>query len=1225
MNATSHPLSFPLPGRRFIACCLLTLTCHAADKRINPTSPCGLCYYCQGGVVVDGVAYVTATDHSRLKDVKRTADAPAVVAFDVNTFQKIRTYDFTFTYDSTPLVFQRKDGAWLVVAHEHKKARTKALFRDNGKLAWTSEANQPGAYFFGYSYFVRGDGSKLLLLSCKNGLHALSGETGEDVWWVERRSKGGVTPCVDQGGGLVYYQCDGKVLKIRATDGEVLKEVPVESPNVCISWNTVLVDDAHGRYVATRWYGKPEWDSALRVYDTDLKLLWEQTGLPHGKKDTLTYVDGKLICGSGNCWSKEYSGDTWKTLAAYAIADGEIAWQCDLSKYGYRYLMNLPCLNGYLYGETSGAPQPSKLLRLNAANGKLEEVYDYGRPISSCATHFIAHGKVFSGDLFEDRMVVTRIAEGSTTDWPGPFGDPQTNQMVAPRDPAAKLVPMEEVGRETLSLPGNRVNLARQATITAQSRIRGEQREVGRMVDGDVKTWWSTGPGDLALLPVDVVVKLDAPRCVDTLILATSALKGMLRLKDMDVYAGLGDTWDGAHPLARVRDNEDKTIRVTFPTVRLDRIRLRLLGTHRPDNAFAHIAELAVHPAKGEPRRTIEDTPLLATPANAGHDPEAVRRAIASLRPKAETSALARRRLEQLQKRLDLIEESQTYEAVLKRITGETERYRKLDAPAWALAQRDCMARLRNWAYYWIDHQQPDGQFGGRYGDDVELVCGWPVLVLGQDDDKVRRSLTLLADGVWNSRPFLERFGYDRLSDVEHAAENTSYSQPRMVVIDHTNPKWLRRCRRTVETMAEHFLSRNEKGHLQFRSDYFGFDPRTLKPVTREKDRPFDIAQSSKALKPAMYAVWATNDPEARRVMLEYGRTWVEAARSADGANRIAGLLPSQVQWPSGDAIGTHSRMSSMRATLFHLIGCYHVSGDRQFLEPIRALLEKSLLDWSVKGIPSAGTLGELVDEDYTGLFEQLALVAVLYRQATGDKRFDEPLRHWAERIRDSLVDGVKSYVLMDRDSERLWHVDRPLTVGAYLESRCAVGSQLYMGWDVTGDEDYLARLGWNLSSCLNDKWGAFTYWFYDKSEPRVTSNDHPAHKLQTSESALCQMYLGGPAPVEAVWPRIAVTWKDVGEDFAALVRRFDARSLEVHVYNFDDSPRTITANLWELAPGAYEAVVAPVPDNEERTAEPIWRQAFDVPPQAGMRKPTPVRFRLPPRTLTCLTVRPKK
>ncbi len=274
---------------------------------IDPRSDSGLDYYAQGGVALDGIAYFTSTDGSRRPGVRKTEDFPAVVAFDINNFKTVKTYPFAQTYDSSPLVIQKKDGTWLVLAHEHKNRRTVAMNRDTAEVEWISESNQPGAYFFGYSCYMRQDGSKLILMACTNGLHAMSSETGGDVWWVRKPSTGGITPCVDQTGGLIYYQCNGQVLKIRAIDGQVLKSVDVAKPNTCISWNTVLVSDSHGDFVATRWYGKPVWDSAIRVYDRDLNLVWEKTGLPNGKKDTLTYAEGNLVTGCGNGWAKTRS------------------------------------------------------------------------------------------------------------------------------------------------------------------------------------------------------------------------------------------------------------------------------------------------------------------------------------------------------------------------------------------------------------------------------------------------------------------------------------------------------------------------------------------------------------------------------------------------------------------------------------------------------------------------------------------------------------------------------------------------------------------------------------------------------------------------------------------------------------------------------------------------------------------------------------------------------
>jgi len=187
-------------------------------------------------VVVGGVAYFTANDESRTLGSKRSTDFPSVVAFDAHTFRKLRTYAFAKTYDSSPLVLQDEAGRWLVLAHEHQKSRTAARDRETGSEVWTSESNQPGAYFFGYSYYTCPDHRKLILMACANGLHAMSSETGKDVWWLQQRSAGGVTPCVDQSNGWIYYRCDGKLLKVRAVDGAALRTVSVPEPNRGISW-----------------------------------------------------------------------------------------------------------------------------------------------------------------------------------------------------------------------------------------------------------------------------------------------------------------------------------------------------------------------------------------------------------------------------------------------------------------------------------------------------------------------------------------------------------------------------------------------------------------------------------------------------------------------------------------------------------------------------------------------------------------------------------------------------------------------------------------------------------------------------------------------------------------------------------------------------------------------------------------------------------------------------
>lgn len=427
----------------------------AQDTMVNLISESPLEHYAQGGIVVDGIAYFTSDDGGSVKTGRRSPAFHSIVAFDVKKMQKVRTYHFGQTYDSSPFLFQKKDGTWLIIAHEHQNQWTAARRLDTGEPEWTSASNQPGKMFFGYSSFQLKDGTQLILTASNNGLHAISGETGQEFWWIKQESSGGITPCVDQQNGWIFYQYDGKMFKIQAENGKILKSVPVESPNICVAWNTVLVNDVHGYYVATRWYGNPEWDCAIRVYDRDLNLVWERTGLPNGKKDTFTYAEGKLLTGSGNHWSKKYEfgSDEWKVLTAYSIRDGSVAWTCDLSHLAYESLPNIPYFNGYFYAEiTGGKFGPSHLLRIRALDGKIVESLNYGRSIDSCAPCIIAHGRVLSGDLQEDRIVVTKIAENSNADWLGPFGNLQTNTFALPYEPDATLVPMVEIGRADKNL-----------------------------------------------------------------------------------------------------------------------------------------------------------------------------------------------------------------------------------------------------------------------------------------------------------------------------------------------------------------------------------------------------------------------------------------------------------------------------------------------------------------------------------------------------------------------------------------------------------------------------------------------------------------------------------------------------------------------------------------------------------------------------------------------------
>jgi hypothetical protein len=395
--------------------------------------------YSQGGTIVDGTAYFTANLYRSTVangaegKLYKADDYPFVAAFDPQSLEIQRTYSFRDTYDSTPLVFEGDDGEKLLLAHEFKEQRSTVVDLESGETVWQSDRNQPGAYFFGYSYYVRESGGRTFLCSSENGLHAFSLESKEDSWYV--KGGGGVTPCVDQQRRWVFYQSPGRIAKIDAETGRVLRQVEVPAPSGCISWNTILVDDSSGHYVATYWYEKSLFGSALRVYDTDLRLVWEATGLPLSKKATPAYHGGTLFVGFGDGPQPEYleqDPSLWKYMRAYDISSGAVVWQTDFTGFDVLQVPNVIYCNGMIVSESQNRQFYYHVFVQDAGSGRILSVHKHERTASSCAPPVLSAGRLYSGNLFTDSVFVSQIGTGEISDWHGAFANAQKNDMCAP-------------------------------------------------------------------------------------------------------------------------------------------------------------------------------------------------------------------------------------------------------------------------------------------------------------------------------------------------------------------------------------------------------------------------------------------------------------------------------------------------------------------------------------------------------------------------------------------------------------------------------------------------------------------------------------------------------------------------------------------------------------------------------------------------------------------------
>ena len=712
-------------------------------------------------------------------------------------------------------------------------------------------------------------------------------------------------------------------------------------------------------------------------------------------------------------------------------------------------------------------------------------------------------------------------------------------------------------------------NLAAKATFLPQRSLDVKPYNVANLSDGKVtvnkdikrcESCWCGGNANLANQPLNVVVDFGSPQVIDRVVVTTCRLKKQQRLTDFDVYGWAGSDWDGHRPLAVMRDSKDLRMELRFDAVSVSKICIRLLDNVREKHDFPHISEVEVYVAAGPPVQKLVPGGLpkpLADLTTLGLlEAEAAR---LKRQREAGDANFSGRRLELVENKAAFHREALPWKVRLDAVEQNTKRLIDQGVPSWAATQSEALAKYVLWIHWWLDHAQPNGEFGGSLNDDVELVCGWPLACLAADDRRTFDALALLGETVWEWGPVKE-FGYSRYTDVEHSAEEISYSQPRMVLLDYTDFKWAERCALTTRTCLREFMGENGRGNLQFRSDYFGY--KNGKPLV-DADRPFDIPEGAKALKPTLYAASSGNE-EAKRAVLRYGDTWLDAAmQEYDGKPR--GLLPARISFESGKPQGMALRMPPMRATHYHLIGCYLLSGDPKYLAPAEHTIRYFLVENGRGDLPLMRS-GEM---EHMGLSDQLAIIASLWRIFSKDESMDPYFERWSRRLARAMGPRYESYAMVDSATDELW-IKEPLPVGAYLMGRRAIGSQFYIGWAATGDKDLLECGCRNLGNNISDMWGPLTWWFYDKTESRVTSNDHSAHSIQTAASMLMFMYTGGCGPIEAKYPYTPVRWEGTTVNFAALVLEADRSHVKLLAANLEPEERQVTMRLGELTPGEY-------------------------------------------------------
>lgn len=442
--------------------------------------------------------------------------------------------------------------------------------------------------------------------------------------------------------------------------------------------------------------------------------------------------------------------------------------------------------------------------------------------------------------------------------------------------------------------------------------------------------------------------------------------------------------------------------------------------------------------------------------------------------------------------------------------------------PDWANDQRVALSRMADIVDFWVeDRQAPDGQFGGGWGDDVEIWRHWTSVLLGFEYAPATEAWRAIADGIW-ALPRLAGGYTDVFTDVEHSSEDTADTLTPMLLLGHAGV-WAERADGLHALFEGSWSGTNERGFTQFQSTYFGSEG-----VSDLASRACDTAYHARALQPALLR-WQRG---GELPMLEaWLRTWVDAA-AREERGKPAGVLPSAIHWPSGEVggpgedwwepgcalnAGAFDWPSAMSGITRSLVLAWWKTGDDAFLEPLRGLAEHR------RAWLATGDCGVEGDAAWVGW-------------KTRGFLSDALAKHWLLTGSDEFVD------LLEAGGSAAWRAqngDRSGVEAAFASSAAALS---------INEASYTTEVRWT------DRLFRFSRSYADHyaEEPLPRVDTNALYASVTGD-------LGGASHL----PLPAVRWRTHPRDLAVLVTQTRG-GLVAELVHFGEEPRTMGATLTE-------------------------------------------------------------
>lgn len=486
------------------------------------------------------------------------------------------------------------------------------------------------------------------------------------------------------------------------------------------------------------------------------------------------------------------------------------------------------------------------------------------------------------------------------------------------------------------------------------------------------------------------------------------------------------------------------------------------------------------------------------------------------------------------------------------------------NAPAWSVAQREALCRLRQISHWWVNKQQAaNGELGGKLGDDVEILRWWtPLVLIG--DRTVQQGWEKLAGGILESKQIHN--GYARtVADVEHASEFVADSMC-MLTVFNDDPRYLDELAYSAKYFGNLWTGYTKAGHRHFRSAWFSS---TAVEAAEPKGR--DLEYNSRAVKAVRYLTARRPDPQIVKLLHEWSLAWVEAAMRTD-KGKPKGIFPASVRfadeafngddptWYQANMYWDYFEWEHQAGSMMldQLLYTYTLTRDKRLLEPMFLTLDLIRSEApALNGVGSeslqkgsrAWVVRTLINRE---LFWS---VVQQWRFMTGDTRWDDLiLRHGSPYAR---------YRLTDEES----HV-------------------------VDGLNYLLEHVRYNI--------------------PLMTSEAIHTDRVYAPGSQHLKAMLTGDGVPEDLSPYLAVSWEQTSQEFTALVSETGPQRLQATLYCHSPEDERIVMRIWQLLPGKYQLWVEAVGQDAVKRPIVIAGRGQRIP--LSLPGQTKVRVRVEPQ-----------